>query len=118
MRACAAELLEFDVLACDALDDLRAGDEHVRGLVDHHDEVGDRGGVHRAAGAWAEDQRDLRDDARGLHIASEDLAVLRERDHAFLDACAARVVEPDDRATGLHGEVHDLDDLLAEDFAE
>ena len=56
VRAGAAELLELDVLAGDALDDLGAGDEHVRGLVDHDDEVGDGGGVDRAAGARAEDQ--------------------------------------------------------------
>jgi hypothetical protein len=31
----AAEVLHRDVLAGDGLDDVGAGDEHVRGLVDH-----------------------------------------------------------------------------------
>ena len=118
VRARAAEVLEGDVLAGDRLDDVGAGDEHVRGLVDHHGEVGDRGGVDRATGARAHDQRDLRDHAGGVHVAAEDLAVEAERDHALLDARAAGVVEPDDGAADLHREVHDLDDLLAEDLAE
>ena len=118
VRACAAELVEADVLAGDRLDDVGTGDEHVRGLVDHHGEVGDGGGVDRAAGARAHDQRDLRDDAGGQDVAAEDLAVEAEGDHALLDARAARVVDADHRHAGLHREVHDLDDLLAEDLAE
>ena len=118
VRLGAAELLEADVLAGDGLDDVGAGDEHVRGLVDHDGEVGDGGGVDGAAGARAHDERDLRDDARGADVAEEDLAVEAERDDALLDAGAAGVVEADDGAADLHREVHDLDDLLAEDLAE
>ena len=113
-----AQLLHRHVLAGDRLDDVRAGDEHVRGLVDHHGEVGDRRGVDRAARARAHDQGDLRDDAAGPHVAEEDLAVEAERDDALLDARAAGVVDPDHRAADLHGQVHHLDDLLAEDLAE
>ena len=112
VRAGAAQLLEADVLAGDRLDDVGAGDEHVRGLVDHHREVGDRGGVDRAARARADDQADLRDHAGGVGVAAEDLAVQAERGDALLDAGAAGVVDADDRAAGLQREVHDLDDLL------
>jgi hypothetical protein len=80
-------------------------------------EVGDRRGVDGAAGARAHDERDLRDDPEA-HVAQEDLAVEAERDDALLDARAAGVVDADDRAAHLHREVHDLDDLLAEDLAE
>ena len=114
----AAELLHRDVLAGDGLDDVGAGDEHVGGAVDHDREVGDRGGVDVAAGAGAHDQADLRDHPAGVHVAAEDLAVQAERDHALLDAGAAALVDADDRAAGLDGEVHDLDDLLAVDLAE
>jgi hypothetical protein len=71
-----------------------------------------------AAGARAHDQADLRDDARGVNVAAEDLAIQAEGDDALLDARAAGVVDADDRATGLHRQVHDLDDLLAEDLTE
>ena len=118
VRPRAAELLELHVLAGDRLDDVRTGDEHVRGLVDHHGEVGDGGGVDGAAGARPHDQRDLRDDARGQHVAPEDLAVEPEGDDALLDARAAGVVDADHRDAGLERQVHDLDDLLAEDLAE
>ena len=114
----AAEVLHRDVLAGDGLDHVGAGDEHVGGAVDHDREVGDRGGVDVPAGARAHDQRDLRDDAGGVHVAAEDLAVQAERDDALLDAGAGALVDADDRAAGLDGEVHHLGDLLAVDLAQ
>ena len=118
MGAGAAEFLDGDVLAGDGLDDVGAGDEHVAGALDHEGEVGDGGGVDGAAGRRAHDQADLRDDAGGAGVAEEDLGEQAEGDDAFLDAGAAAVVDPDDGAAGLHGVVHDLDDLLAVDLAE
>ena len=118
VRAAAAEVLHLDVLAGHRLDHVRAGDEHVAGAVDHHDEVGERGGVHRAARRRAHDQRDLRDHPGAAHVAHEDLAVEAERDHALLDPRAAPVVDPDHRAADLGGDVHHLDDLLAVHLAE
>jgi hypothetical protein len=118
VRPTAAEVLEVDLLAGHRLDDVRAGDEHVAGLVDHHGEVGDRRGVHRAARARAHDQRDLRDDAGGADVAEEDVAVEAERNHALLDPRAAAVVDPDHRDAELGRQVHHLDDLLAVDLAE
>ena len=118
VRAGTAEVLLRHVLAGDRLDDVRTGDEHERLLVDHHGEVGDRGGVDGPAGARAHDHRDLRDDAAGHHVAVEDVAVEAEGDHALLDPRATGVVDADHRAADLHREVHHLDDLLAEHLAE
>src|SRR5579859_2351856 len=114
----AAELFKRHLFAGHGLDDLRAGDEHLRDLVDHEDEVGYRGAVDGAARAGACDERDLRHDTRRLDVAPEDLRISAEADDAFLDACAARVVDADDRATRAHREIHDLADLLREDFTE
>ena len=114
----AAERLEVDLLAGHRLDDVGTGDEHVRRLLHHEDEVGDRGGVDGAAGAGAHDQADLRDDARAHDVAHEDVAVGAERDDALLDPRAARVVDPDDRAADLGRQVHDLAHLLGHDLAE
>ena len=118
VRLAAAELLEADVLAGHRADDVRAGDEHVRRAVGHDDEVGQRGGVHRAARARAEDERDLRDDARRRDVAAEDLRELRQRRDALLDARAAAVGDADERHAGAQREVHDLGDLLAVHLAE
>ena len=118
MRLRPAEVLEAHVLAGHRLDHVGAGDEHVAGALDHEGEVGDGRGVDRAARARAHDQRDLRHDAGGHHVAVEDLGEQAERDHALLDAGAAAVVDPDDRAAGLQRVIHDLDDLLAVDLAE
>lgn len=118
VRTGTAELLEGDVLAGDRLDDVGTRDEHVRGLVDHDREVGDRGGVDRAARARSDDQRDLRDHTRRVHVAAEDLREEAQRRDTLLDAGAAAVVDADDRTAGLQREVHHLDDFLTVDLAE
>ncbi len=48
----------------------------------------------------------------------EDVAVQAERHHALLDACARAVVDADERAPGLEGQLLHLDDLLAVHLAE
>ena len=118
VRRRAAELLEAHVLAGHGADDVRPGDEHVRRAVGHDDEVGQRGGVHRAARRRAEDQADLRDDARGGDVAAEDLGELRQARDALLDARAAAVADADQRHAGAQREVHDLGDLLPVHLAE
>ena len=86
-----------DVLVGDGLDDVGAGDEHVARLLHHDDEVGDRRRIDRAAGARPHDGGDLRHDAGGERVAQEDVGVAAERQHAFLNARAARIVEADHR---------------------
>ena len=76
------------------------------------------GRIHRAAGARAHDRGDLRDDARGERVPQEDVGVAAEREHAFLDARAARIVQPDDRRAQLHREIHDLHDLRGVGFRQ
>lgn len=49
----AAEFLHGDVFTGDGLDDVGSGDEHLAGLVDHDDEVGQGGGVDVPAGRGA-----------------------------------------------------------------
>ena len=81
-------------------------------LPHHDDEVCNRRGVDRSAGARPHDRRDLGDDAGGEGIAREDLGVPGEAGDAFLDAGPAGVVEPDDRRADLHRQVHQFADLL------
>ena len=111
VRHRAAELVLRDLLVRHRLDDVGAGHEHVARALDHDVEVGDRRRIDRAAGARAHDRGDLRHDAGGERVAQEDVGVAAERQHAFLDARAARVVEPDDRRAHLHRQIHDLHDL-------
>uniref|UniRef100_A0A6J5ZWW6 Unannotated protein n=1 Tax=freshwater metagenome TaxID=449393 RepID=A0A6J5ZWW6_9ZZZZ len=118
VRHCAAELFKADLFAGDRLDHVGPGDEHVRALLDHQDEVCDRGRVDRAAGAGSHDQADLRDHAGAHHVAHEDVAVGAQRNDAFLDSRAARVVDADHRAADLRCEVHHLAHLLRHNFPE
>ena len=52
------------------------------------------------------------------NTSAEDLRVQPQRHHTLLDAGAAGVVDAHHGAPDLHREVHDLDDLLAEDLAQ
>ena len=70
-----AQLLHRHVLTGHRLDDIGARDEHVRGLVDLEDEIGQRGGVDGTAGTRSHDHRDLGDDARRSNVALKDSAV-------------------------------------------
>ena len=112
----AAEGFHRDVFAGHRFDHVGTGDEHVRGLANHEREVGDRGGVDGAAGAWTHDHADLRDHAARAHVPLEDVAVAGERSRALLDARATRVVDRDERRAGRHREVHHLRDLLCVHF--
>ena len=118
VRVRAAEVLEGDLLPGHRLDDVRPGDEHVRGSLDHEREVGDRWRVDRAARARPHDQGDLRDHAGGDHVAVEDLAEQPECDHSLLDPRAPAVVDADQRAPGLERVIHQLDDLLPVHLAQ
>ncbi len=84
-----AQLFEGNVLAGDLLDHAGPGDEHVRGLAHHQDEIGDGRRVHSAPGARAKNGRDLRDDAGSQGIAVEDVGVAGQAEHALLNAGAA-----------------------------
>ena len=114
----AAELVLGDLFVGHGLDDVRAGDEHVGGLVHHEDEIGDGGRVDGAAGAGAHDGGDLRHDSAVQRVAQENVGIAGQRHHAFLDARAAGVVQADDGGAHLGGEVHDLDDLGGVGFGE
>ncbi len=113
-----AQLLLGDVLVQDRLDDVRARDEHVGGLLRHHDEVRDGRGVDGPARAGPHDEGDLRYDARGEGVPQEDVRVARQGADALLDPRTARVVEPYHGGTHLHGQVHDLADLPRVGFGE
>ena len=114
----AAKVLERHLFARDGLDDVGAGDEHLRRAVRHDDEVGEGGGVHGAAGARAKDDGDLRDDAGGGDVAAEDLGELGERRDALLNARAAAVGDADEWHAGAQREVLHLGDLVAVDLAQ
>ena len=110
----AAQFLVGHLFTGDRLDHLGAGDVHLAGALDHEHEIGDGRGVYRAAGRRPNDHRYLGNDARVHGVAQKDVAVGGQAIDAFLDAGAARVVQPDHGATGLHRQVQHLADLLAD----
>ena len=93
----ATELLQSHLFTGDGLDHVGASDEHVAGVVHHEDEICHGRAVDRTTRAGSHDDGDLRDDARGLHVAAKDAAVRIKRHHAFLDARAGAIIESDHR---------------------
>ena len=112
MRHRSAQRFLGDVFVGHRLNHVGTSDEHVAGVLHHEDEIGDGGRVDRAARAGAHDGRDLRHHAACQRIAQEDIGVTRQRNHAFLYARSAGIVEPDHRRPSLQGQIHNLANLL------
>ena len=114
----AAELLLGDVFTGDRLHDVGPGDEHVRRVLHHEDEVGHGGAVDRAAGARAHDDRQLRHNARRLAVGVKNLGIAAQTVHALLDARAAGIVHGHKGTAIFDGHVHHLDDLVGVHLAQ
>ena len=108
----AAERRHVDVLAGDTAHDVGSGDEHPA-VRRHHDDVGQRGPVSRAARGEADDDRDLRDVARRPDHRLEHQADRVQRLDALGQPRAAGVPDADDRALLLDGGVVGVDDVGA-----
>ncbi len=110
--------LHIDHFTGDRFDHFRAGNEHVADPLGHDDEIGDSRRIDRAARAGTQLDADLGNHPAGQRVAVEQLTESPQGEHAFLDARAAAIAEPDDRDASLHGHIHDLEHLLAGDLAE
>ena len=71
-----------------------------------------------ASGRRPHNYGDLGDNAGGSGVATKNIAEASQGGHSLLDARAAALVDANKRTAGLDGEVDDLADLLAVDFAE
>src|ERR1700738_4921694 len=90
VRGRATEFFLSHVFVRYGFDHIRAGDEHVRGVLHHNIEISDRGTVNRAARARAHDATDLRHDPAGKGVAEKYIRVTAETYYAFLNPRAAR----------------------------
>ena len=95
-----------------------AGYEHVARVLHHEDEVRHGGRVYVTTGAGAHDEADLRDDAGGLHIAGEHLAIAAKGVHAFLNARTTGIEQADDGRAVADGHVLDFGDLFGVGFGK
>ena len=62
---------QIHFFACDSLDHLWPGDEHMAGILCHDDEICQTWGINRATRAGSQHHTDLRNDTTGLGIAPE-----------------------------------------------
>ena len=103
-----AEGVLAHIFASHGLYHLGACEEHIGYALGHNGEVGEGGGVHRAAGARAENAGNLRNHAGGHDVTLENFGITGKGVDAFLNTCAARVVESDYGCAHLHGHIHYL----------
>ena len=108
----AAQSLCGDFLSRDGLDNRRAGDEHLAGVLHHVDEVRDGRAVHSAACAGSHDDGNLGNDTGSSGVAEEDAAIAGQSIYCLLDAGTAGIVDADAGSSHLHGQIHDLPDLM------
>ena len=118
MYACAAQVFLRHVFARHRLHHFRTGEEHIRSALHHQREVRQGGRIDRTAGAGAEDARNLRHHAGGHDVTLEYLGESAQSIDAFLDTCAARVVQAYARCAHFHGLVHDLADFFSHRFRQ
>ena len=112
VNAGSTEILGINILARYSLHNGRTGQEHIRCVLHHQDEVGEGRGVDGTTCARTHDGRDLRNHTRGKDVALEDFTIAGQRADTFLNAGAARVVHANHRCTVLHSHIHDLANLL------
>src|SRR5687768_1674174 len=98
------------------LDHVWSSDEHVRRVFDHDVEIGDRRTVNSAAGTWAHDATDLRDDAARERVAQKNVRVAPETDDTFLNTRSPGIIQTNNRSANLHGQVHDLANFFSVSF--
>jgi hypothetical protein len=114
----ATELLGADLCARHLADHARARDVHLPFVPTRIDEVGQRRRVCGATRARPADDGDLRNEARRLDVAIEDVAIAGRESHPLLDARATGVVHEDDRIAGLDRVVLQLVDLACRRLAD
>ena len=118
MYACAAQVFLRHVFARHRLHHFRTGEEHIRSALHHQREVRQGGRIDRTAGAGAEDARNLGYHAGGHDVTLEYLGESAQSIDAFLDTCAAGVVQTDAGCAHFHGLVHDLADFFSHRFRQ
>ncbi len=112
MHRGSAQLLLRHIFTGNGLHDRRACEEHVAGLPLHNNEVGEGRRINGTTGAGAEDDRNLRNNARSHNVPLENFGITGQSIDALLNTRAARVVKPYARCAGPHGHIHHLANLL------
>ena len=97
---------------------VRSGDEHIRGVFHHYIKISNCRRINRAARARSHNATNLRNDAARQSIAQENIGVTAERDDAFLNSRAARIVQTDYRRAGFHRQIHYFTDFLRVSFRQ
>ncbi len=111
MHTRSAQVLRAHHLTQNRLHHIGTRDEHLRNVIHHEDKVRQCRRIHRPTGTRSQNHRQLRNHARSLRIAEENLPVTRQRVHTLLDTRSARIVDTDDRNPHLDGMVHNLRNL-------
>ena len=115
---CTAESFSRYFFCRNGFDNSRARDEHLAGVLYHVDKVRDSRAVYSTASAGPHDNGNLRDNAGSSRVAEEDTAVTGQSIYSFLNARTTGIVNTDTGSTHLHGQIHDLPNLMCMLFTQ
>ncbi len=118
VRLRAAQFFFGHVFVGHSLDDIGTGDKHVAGVLHHEHKVGEGRRVHRTTRARTHDGRYLRNHSARQRVAQKNIGIASERKHAFLNARAAGIIQPDHGSAHLERQVHNLADFQRVGFRQ
>src|SRR6266545_1279939 len=118
VRERTAQFFLGNVGVCHSLYHVRTGNEHVRRVLHHDVEVGDRGAIDSATRAGTHDATNLRDDAARQSVAQKDIGVATQTYHPFLNASAAGIIQTNNGYAYFHRQVENFANFFGMCFRE
>ncbi len=114
----AAQLFGCHIFMGHRFHHIGSGNEHVAGIFDHQDKIGDCRRIDRPAGAGSHHRRYLRNHPGSQSIAQKNFGIAAQTDHALLNARPAGVIQTDQRRPHAQGLIHNFTDFLGKGFGQ
>ena len=114
----AAQLFLGYVFTGYGLNNCRAGNEHLGGVLNHVDEVGQSRAVYSAACGGTHDSGNLGNNAGSDGVFEEDLTIASQSVDSFLDTSTAGIVQANQRSAHFQSQALNLNNLSSMHFAK
>ena len=111
MHFCAAQFFRRHFFIGYGFHNIGAGHEHVGGVADHENEIGNGRRIHIAPRAWAHNHGDLGNNAGSQSVALENLGIAAQRVDPFLNARTPGIQNADNRRAVTQGHILHLVDF-------
>ena len=116
VHAYSTEFFFCHFFLCHASHHIRSCNKHIAGVFHHQNKIGQCRRINGTTGTRSHDRANLWNHSGCHRIAQEYLGISGQRTYSFLNSCASRVIQSDDRRSHLHSHVHHLANLLCMRF--